>query len=263
MLINSLVDQPFQLSLLFLRPLGIFVIFPLLSSRSLGGSLIRNGVIIACLLPVIPLLQQPDSPFQVYQDSVGIGFVAQEILTGMLIGFVAAIPFWALDSAGYLIDTIRGSSLSSVINPALGEAASVFGILFTQLYMTLFFINDGFSLLMGTLYDSYRLLPPGHDITLDKAWLDILLQQWTLLTGLAVSFALPSMVIMLLVDMALGLINRSAQQLNVFFLAMPVKSILVVFILIISIASSMGVVMDGQSEIFQNLHIMLKVMHHE
>ena len=30
---------------------------------------------------------------------------------GLLIGFCAALPFWALDMAGFLIDTLRGSSM--------------------------------------------------------------------------------------------------------------------------------------------------------
>lgn len=255
----ALAEQPVLLGMLFLRPLGMMVVFPLLSSRSLGGALVRNALILACLLPVIPALTA-DPALMASAADAGIGLIAQEILIGVLMGFVAAIPFWALDSAGYLIDTIRGSSLSSVINPALGEAASVVGILLTQLYTTLFFLNDGFSQLLGTLYDSYHLLPPGRPITLDSAWLEVLLGQWALLSGLAVSFALPSMAVMFLVDMALGLINRSAQQLNVFFLAMPVKSVMVMFILIVSIGASFRVVMDGQAGIFQALREMLGMM---
>jgi type III secretion protein T len=263
MSLTSLIEQPLLLSLFFLRPLGMMIIFPLLSSRSLGGSLIRNALILAYLLPAIPVLMDADSPFSPFQHELSIWLVIQEILIGVLIGFVAAIPFWALDSAGYLIDTIRGSSLSSVINPTLGEAASIFGILFTQMYTTLFFLNDGFNLLMGTLYDSWQLLPPGAEVTLDDAWLGLFLKQWDLLSRLAVDFALPSMVIMLLVDMALGLVNRSAQQLNVFFLAMPLKSVMVVFILIVSIAGSIGMVMDEQGRMIQALHQLLPGMRHE
>ncbi len=39
---------------------------------------------------------------------------------------------------------------------------------------------------------------------------------------------------MVLADLALGLLNRSAQQLNVFFFSMPLKSILVLLTLLIS-----------------------------
>jgi type III secretion protein T len=263
MTLISLAEQPSLLSLFFLRPLGMMIIFPLLSSRSLGGSLVRNAIILAYLLPAIPILVEADSPFSAFHYELNIWLIVHEIFIGVLIGFVAAIPFWALDSAGYLIDTIRGSSLSSVINPTLGEAASIFGILFTQMYTALFFLNGGFNLLIGTLYDSWQLLPPGSEVTLDDAWLNLFLKQWDLLSRLAVNFALPSMVSMLLVDMALGLINRSAQQLNVFFLAMPLKSLMVIFILIVSIAGSIGMIIDEQGRMNQSLRQLLPEMSYE
>ncbi|KDS02164.1 type III secretion system protein SsaT, partial [Salmonella enterica subsp. enterica serovar Heidelberg str. RI-11-014316] len=44
----------------------------------------------------------------------------------------------------------------------------------------------------------------------------------------------PAIICMVLADLALGLLNRSAQQLNVFFFSMPLKSILVLLTLLIS-----------------------------
>jgi type III secretion protein T len=254
------IDSPLQVSAMFLRPLGMFVMFPLLSSKSLGGAFVRNALIIACILPTVPALLTPASPLHLEAHQIDASFIVQEMMIGLVIGFVAAIPFWALDSAGFLIDTIRGSSLSSVINPSLGEAASIFGILFTQLFMTLFFFNGGFNQLLETLYHSYQQLPPGAGITFDKAWLDLLLAQWEMLCGLVVNFALPAVAIMLLVDMALGLINRSAQQLNVFFLAMPLKSVAVLFVLMISLWASVDVITHGQQGIFMALGQMLQSM---
>ncbi|QLK63781.1 EscT/YscT/HrcT family type III secretion system export apparatus protein (plasmid) [Enterobacteriaceae bacterium Kacie_13] len=254
------IEHPMQLSALFLRPLGIFVMFPILSSKSLGGAFIRNALIIACILPVVPVLMSSDSPMHLNVQHIDAVFVMQEMVIGLIIGFVAAIPFWALDSAGFLIDTIRGSSLSSVLNPSLGEAASVFGVLLTQLFMTLFFINGGMNQLLDTLYHSYQQIPPGADIRFHKEWLGLLLAQWEMLCGLAVSFSLPAIAIMLLVDMSMGLINRSAQQLNVFFLAMPLKSIAVLFVLIISLSASLKVVSSGQQHIFYNLGEMMSWM---
>lgn len=257
----ELSQNPLIMMLLFLRPLGAFTIFPLLSSRMLGGMLIRNSLILMCLLPAFPALTSDVSPF--VKPDISVAFIGKEIFVGMFIGFIAAIPFWALDSAGYLIDTIRGSSLSSVLNPVLGEAASVVGILLTQIYATLFFLNDGFLLFLDALYDSYSLLPPGQGGDLGHAWLTLFLNQWNLLSNLAVKFVLPSITIMLLTDISLGLINRSAQQLNVFFLAMPLKSLSVFFILIISVASSIGVLLVTQNDNFRGLRSIMQAMSYE
>lgn len=51
---------------------------------------------------------------------------------------------------------------------------------------------------------------------------------------------MPAMVMMVLVDLALGFINRSVQQLNVFTLSMPIKSAIVLLMLIISLPFSLA-----------------------
>ncbi|QQE08664.1 flagellar biosynthetic protein FliR [Cupriavidus sp. ISTL7] len=57
---------------------------------------------------------------------------------------------------------------------------------------------------------------------------------------LCIGFALPALVVMVLIDAALGLVNRSAQQLNVFFVAMPIKSALALFVLAIGMSYALG-----------------------
>lgn len=56
------------------------------------------------------------------------------------------------------------------------------------------------------------------------------MQLWQVLFELCLSFAMPAIVIMLLIDLALGLINRSAKQLNVFFVAMPIKCLMILLL---------------------------------
>lgn len=43
------------LALAMMRPYGILLILPLFTARSLGSSLLRNGLIVAIALPVTPL----------------------------------------------------------------------------------------------------------------------------------------------------------------------------------------------------------------
>src|SRR5207247_8344673 len=41
----------------------------------------------------------------------------KEVFIGLAIGFVAAHIFWAMEMAGRLIDTVRGSSMAEVLVP--------------------------------------------------------------------------------------------------------------------------------------------------
>jgi len=253
-----LLSNPVLLFLAILRPLGICLIFPLLGSRNLGGALLRNGLILSFSFPVIPLYLGTH-PLVSPENIDGL-FILQELTIGILIGFAMALPFWALDSAGFIIDTIRGSSMGSVLNPALGEAASVLGIIFVQLFITLFFMYGGLNHILDILYRSWQIIPPGTPFSLGEPWLKLLLAQWHAMMTLCVGFVLPSVTVMILTDLAIGLMNRSAQQLNVFFLAMPIKSVMALLMLIMSLLFAFKVYFSHFGYLPHQLSALLEAM---
>ncbi|ENG1097192.1 type III secretion system export apparatus subunit SctT [Yersinia enterocolitica] len=222
------------LGLAMMRPYGMLLILPLFTARSLGSSLLRNSLVFAIALPVTPMFFTTSL---LYQHSLTGWFwvLCIELMVGVMIGFVAALPFWAIDMAGFLIDTLRGATMSTLFNPSMGMESSIFGVLFTQILTVLFLISGGFNLVLTALYSSYEILPAGNGIQPTSAILHFLQSEWQLMYELCLSFALPAMLVMVLADLSLGLINRSSQQLNVFFLAMPIKSALALLLLLISL----------------------------
>ncbi|WP_406704723.1 EscT/YscT/HrcT family type III secretion system export apparatus protein [Sodalis sp.] len=228
----ALTDGVVTVAFTLIRPLGLTLLFPLLNTRSLGTALIRNSVLLALMVPVLPLVYEQAAQLR------GWGWLQQlpgELLIGVILGFCASIPFWAVDMAGFLIDTLRGATMGSVYNPAMAMQTSLFGLLFSQFLCALFFLGGGINLLLSALYDSYRAFPPGTTLALDHRLFDFILMQWQLLYRLCLSFSLPAVLSMILADLALGLINRSARQLNVFFLSMPIKSALALLLLLLSL----------------------------
>lgn len=235
---NEMNSWLITLTIALMRPLGMTFFFPLLKSSTLGSSLIRNGVLFALVLPLLPMLHtQPPPPIS--SVTLWLQYLLVEIIIGTLIGFCAAIPFWAVDMAGFLIDTLRGSTMGTLFNPAMEMQTSLFGLLFTQFLCALYLLAGGFNMLLSALYHSYDLLPPGTSLfslsTFNAALFHFLFSEWQMLYRLCLNFSLPAVLSMLLADLALGLINRSAQQLEVFFLSMPLKSALALLLLLISL----------------------------
>ncbi|MGF6401584.1 type III secretion protein T [Pseudomonas frederiksbergensis] len=224
--------------LCMLRPLGVMLMVPLFNQAALGGTLVRNALVLMIALPLIPLHDTWPTLEAVRQNATAgryLILIVGELSIGLLMGFCAAIPFWAMDMAGFLIDTLRGSSMASVLNPLLGEQSSLFGILFTQIFGVLFLVSGGLNQLIAGIYHSYTALPPGEVFHFGLGFLAFLSQQWQLTYELCLRFSMPAIVVILLVDMALGLVNRSARQLNVFFLSMPIKSAFVLLMLVMSL----------------------------
>ncbi|MBV8048515.1 MAG: flagellar biosynthetic protein FliR, partial [Paludibacterium sp.] len=107
-----------------MHPLGVMLLMPVFSNAMLGSALVRNALALMATLPVLPLmttLQVPD-PWQ--QPAVFAWLVASELAIGFLLGFSASVPFWAIDAAGYVLDTLRGASIAGVLNPLMSGAQS-------------------------------------------------------------------------------------------------------------------------------------------
>ncbi|GLU33116.1 type III secretion system export apparatus subunit SctT [Trinickia caryophylli] len=217
-----------------LRPLGAVLIVPVFNQSALGGTLIRNAMVLLIALPLAPLAASwPVLGAALASWPSLLWMLCSELAIGVVIGFTAAVPFWALDMAGSLIDTMRGATMANVLNPMLGQQSSLLGALFSQIFGLLFVANGGLNELFVALYDSYRTLPPAVAPARDVHWLAFVLADWQLMYELCLRFSMPALIGILLVDMALGLVNRSAQQLNVFFLSMPVKSAFAVLLIIV------------------------------
>lgn len=217
------------------RPAGAMLFLPVFSSMVLGGGIIRNALLFMFAVLSVPVLLGQTIPDPEVETPAFIWLLCCELISGMMMGFSASIPFWSMDMAGHLLDTMRGSSMGGILNPLSGEQSSPLGILFTQLLIILFFITNGFQIYLACFFSSYTLLPPGEEWTLTKNLIPLMKNQWVMMYEFMLTFAMPGVVIMVLTDLALGLINSTAQQINVFMLSMPIKSVLILLITIIAL----------------------------
>lgn len=198
---------------------------PLLRRQVLPG-LTRNAVVLVLAVLVLPVAATglpAGSPSPAWL----LGILLKEAFIGLVIGYVTSVLFWAVEAIGFFIDNQRGATMASSLNPLTEEQTSPFGILLSQVMTVLFFSGGGFLVYLGGLYQSYRVWPVASfypRLDLDAA--AFFLGQLDLLMYLTVFLAGPIIVAMFLVEFGMGLIGRFSPQLNVFFLAMPIKSAL-------------------------------------
>src|SRR5260364_5338 len=242
------------LALCMMRPFGVMVLLPVMSARSLGGALARNALALLIATPVLPhaWVAAPEG-LGAYNASAFLITGISELSAGLAIGLMAAVPFWAMNVAGELIDTVRGSGLSEIINPTTGGQVSLFSLLLTQLITALFFVDGGFNQLLEAIYRSYTILPIGAPLSLSRATAAFIIAQWQLMVDLGVRFALPAVAVMMMVDFSLGLINQTAERLDVFFIAMPVKSLLAC----LALSMSMRLALEDYFEWFSAIGMLI------
>ncbi|HCH3862120.1 TPA: SctT family type III secretion system export apparatus subunit VscT [Vibrio parahaemolyticus] len=246
---DDLHQALFLYSLTLPRLMACFIFLPILSKQMLGGAMIRNGVLCSLALFIFPVVNEQTLPAET--DGLWlIVILGKEVLLGMLIGFVAAIPFWAIEATGFLVDNQRGAAMASMFNPTLGSQSTPTAVLLTQTLITLFFSGGGFVAFIYALFKSYTTWPIlGFFPMVTDAWVSFFYDQFKQLMWVGVLMSAPLVLAMFLAEFGLALISRFAPQLNVFFLAMPIKSAIASVLLIVYL----GLMMDHFEALFYGI----------
>ena len=224
---------------------GAFAICPALTDSMIPG-IARRAAVLGFAFLAIPYVKAGMPPGEPNTWMFAL-LAAKEAFIGFLLGFFAAIPFWVAENIGNFIDNQRGATMGEVYSPLNGSQVSTTGIFFTQVVSTLFFVSGAILVLLGAIYASYSIWPVfGNWVHFaPKAPAQILASVDAMLMKTVIISA-PVIIIMFLATLGLGLVNRTAPQLNVFFLSMPVKSALGVAMLVIYLPFIMDMLMYTQ-----------------
>ena len=217
------------IALTFFRIIPILVLSPFL-----GGSVLPSppkiGFALMLSLVMFPFLE----PMSVEGLTNGFNIAPlaiQQVGIGFIIGLLTTIPFNVASSAGAIIDHQRGAASLMVTDPATATSTTPIGILLNEVMLVLFFLIGGPILFFDALILSFQQLPPGKFLnapfftSANIFWHNMILLMNTLFS-LAVRFAAPSLIAMLMADIFLGIANRLAPQVQIAFLGMPLKSLL-------------------------------------
>ena len=193
----------------------------------------RNVSVLVLALPLNPLLV-PMVPALTTSLPLYMLYFAKEAALGFIMGYLLFWLFWAVQTAGTLIDNQRGTAIASSIDPLQGHEASPLGILFSQAFTTYFFALGGFLMVIGLLYSSFTAWPVTSLLPIfDPAFPKLILEVIDTGMMLCVLLSAPIVVIMFLAEFALAMVSRFAPQVQVFILAMPIKSAIAMLILLI------------------------------
>lgn len=158
---------------------------------------------------------------------------AHEILTGLVMGFGLMLAFMAIDAFGQLLDAQSGLNMAAILGLGAGRPQALTSAFFTAAAISLFFAADlhhDFLYLVARWYalQPMRLLPnPMEDFAAFS-------RLFHAAFAFGVLMAMPLAALLLLGDVLLAFASRSMPQLNVLFLAFPIKLMIVLVGLLIA-----------------------------
>ncbi|MEW4561519.1 type III secretion system export apparatus subunit SctT [Bremerella sp. JC770] len=202
----------------------------------LGGETIqlpvRASIIASLGLVLFPIIA-PTIPSGTISPFTFVAIFIKEATLGLLYGYMASKIFWVALGVGLVVDNQRGASIAEAFDPSINEQVSPLGQFTLQSMIALFYTSGGFLLFLAGLFESYAAWPVFDFFPIfNEGFVDFFLHQVDQVVKLTVVLAAPLMITLFVTEFGLGLINRFAPQLNVFFLAMPIKS-LVAFVVLI------------------------------
>ena len=210
-----------MLALSCTRMMVAFIILPPLANQALQGRL-RIGAVL--LLGFYIAWGQPARAFDTYSTVQLVAMVGKEALIGLLLGFAASVVFWIAEGVGAMIDNMAGYNNVQQTNPQNGEQSTPVSNLLGQLVAAGFFMLDGFMVFIGLVLHSYHWWPlhsmgPALSEGLERF---VSAHMYSYLASVA-KIAAPIMLVLVLIDIAIGLIGRTAEKLEPNNLTQPIK----------------------------------------
>jgi flagellar biosynthetic protein FliR len=225
MLQEITTDFIYQFMLIFAR-LGVaFSMFPGFGENTI---LMRGRLIFALSVSLI-LLPTLASVIPKYTENAAltIGFIAIEMIIGLLISIASKFYFWSMHATGQIIAMQSGLGAASFFDPSQGMQSAVFTTFLFLLAVTLIFVSDTHYLFINAIIESYERFPAGNlpEIA-DMSKFIIHITNDSFL--LAFKLSSPFLVISVAILVGSGILARLMPNLQVFFVITPAQ-ILVIF----------------------------------
>jgi len=167
------------------------------------------------IMPTLPPLPQ----FEIISFQ-GLLILVQQLVIGLAIGFSMRLVFSAVDLAGQLISMSMGLGFASFYDPQSQGQSTAVNQFLVLLAMLIFLSLDGHLMIVSAIADSFISMP----IAVNGAGIDPMkIAMWgETIFSAGLLLALPAVTALLITNMALGILTRTAPQLNLFGIGFPI-----------------------------------------
>ena len=202
----------------FVRILAMIASAPILGNKQVPVR-IKIGLSVLLTIVIAPTLTiQPNvDP----ASALGFLILLQQILAGLAIGFTMRLIFTAIEMAGDIIGIQMGLGFAIFFDPQNSSYTPVIAQ-FLGILAALVFLNmNGHLVMLEALADSFRTFPINSAMPAAIA-LHTLASWGGSIFSNALQLSMPVIGALLISNFALGILTRSAPQLNIFAVGFPV-----------------------------------------
>ena len=199
------------------RVLALLMAAPPFSNTALR-SRTRLMIGLAVTLAIAPSLAEFPAIDPV--SAAGLLVIAQQIMIGFAMGFSMRLVFSAIDLAGNSISMQMGLGFATAYDPQSASQTGVLSELLGMISLLLFVGVNGHLMVLATLAHSFTVIPIGT-FPAPESWLNVARAVGFVFSS-GLLLALPIVTILLITNIALGILGRVAPQLNLMAIGFPI-----------------------------------------
>ncbi len=226
--------------IVFARLLGFIRFAPVLNRKEIN-TIVKLSLALLLTVMITPLLNPGPPPAISPMLLLLLNFAV-----GAIIGYIAQLIILAIEAGGDMINTQMGLSSAMVMDPTTNSQTSILSRMITLLAICIFIQLGGLYWLFNALLRSFEIFPVyAVHIPLDKIInLDYLVKTTSNVLYMGLQIASPVLLATLGQDIILGVISKTAPQVNVFQLSFLFKPVFGAAIMIWILPMLVGVISD-------------------
>lgn len=227
--------------IVFARLLGFIRFAPVFNRKEINTT-VKLSLALLLTIMITPLVNPGIPPRDVSPMLLWI----LNFATGAIIGYIAQLIILAIEAGGDMINTQMGLSSAMVMDPSTNSQTSILSRMITLLGICIFIQIGGLYWLFNAFMRSFEVFPIyAVHIPLEKIInLDYLVKTTSNVLYMGLQIASPVLLATLGQDIILGVISKTAPQVNVFQLSFLFKPVFGAAIMIWILPMLIGVISD-------------------
>lgn len=226
--------------LILVRLLGFFRFAPVFCRKEIPG-LVKIPMALLVTVVIVPLMKPLDVINQV--DSFILS-IFLNIVVGAIIGYMARLIVIAVDCGAEMINMQMGLTSATTLDPSSSGQVSILSNIISLMGLLIFINLGGVYWLFKALMKSFEIFPlySVHIPLIKLANMNLLIKLSSNTLYMGLQIASPILLATLAQDIILGVISRTAPQVNVFQLSFLFKPVLGAAIMIWILPMLMNVI---------------------
>jgi len=222
---------------------------PILSDTSIP---VRVKIALAVLVTIVVAPTLGPAPGVAILSLDGGLLIVRQLIIGVGMGIGMRLAFYAVQYAGDLAGLQMGLGFAQLFDPQNNQESAVVGNFLTYLaYLVLLGLN-GHLIMIGAIVESFNSMPIASATGVGTDWHELVLHGGVIFS-LGLYLALPVVGASLLANVVMGVMMRSAPQMNLFAIGFPITLLVGLGTLFLTLPATVPMVERSLMESFTAL----------